>query len=117
MQELLLGSSLPQIEFDDGDGGRAGERSPSALSCIAIERPHHANPRKHQPTAAALRGIDQVLDSNLPALLLLHVFRQLHDVVGGLLQRRELGPAAQAYRLIERGRPRHVRPGVVLEMK
>jgi hypothetical protein len=34
------------------------------------------------------------LDRNLPALLLLHVFRQFHDVIGGVLQRGELGAAA-----------------------
>jgi hypothetical protein len=61
-------------------------------------------------SAAGFRGVDQVLDRDLPAFLLLHVFRQLHDVIGGLLQRREPGSAAQAYRLIERRRPRHFRP-------
>src|SRR6266852_4146135 len=94
-----------------------GLRPPLALSCIAVERPHHPDPRKHQPAAAVLRGIDQVLDRNLPALLPLHVFRQLHDVIGGVLQRGEPAAAAQAYRLIERRRPRHLRSGVVLIVK
>src|SRR5260370_6061880 len=39
------------------------------VSCVAIERPHHPNPRKHQPAAAALRGLDPVLALGLPALL------------------------------------------------
>src|SRR5216684_2258579 len=123
MQELLPGSWGPQIvAYSQQYPGRRrwrwrGLRPPLAPSCVAIERPHHPDPCKHQPAAAGFRGIDQVLDRDLPALLLLHVLRQLHDVVGGMLQRRELAPAAQAYRLIERGRPRHFRPGVVMVVK
>src|SRR3981189_2599567 len=89
----------------------AGIDARSSLPLIAVQGAHHPDPREHQPAAAGLGGVDQVLDRDLPALLLLHIFRQLHDVIGGMLQRHELSPAAQGYRLIERRRPRHLRPG------
>ncbi len=41
-----------------------------------------------------IRGIDQILDRDLPALALLGVFRQLHDVIGGVLQCCELAAGA-----------------------
>ena len=90
---------------------------PHSSSFFSVQRPHHPDPRKHQPAAACLRGVDQVLDRNLPELLLLHIFRQLHDVVGGVLQGRERATPAQAYRRIERRRPRHLRPGDALVAK
>src|SRR6266571_3058060 len=92
-------------------------RPRSARFSIPVQGPHHSDPGKHQPAAAGLSGIDQVPDRDLPELLLLHIFRQLHDVVGGVLQRRELAAAAQEYRLIERRRPRHLRPGSALVVK
>ena len=69
---------------------------------IRIEGAEHCDPREHPPAAAALGGIDQVFDRDLPAFLMLHVFGQFHDVVGGVLQRHELATAAQDDRLVER---------------
>ena len=64
----------------------------SRLWCfsVLIQRPHHADAREHQPASADLSGMDQVLDCDLPARLLLNLMRQLHDVIGGVLQRDEL---------------------------
>jgi hypothetical protein len=58
-------------------------RRPAVFVCF--QRPHHSDPREHQPAAAGLCGIDQILDRHLPALLVLDILRQFHDVVGGLL--------------------------------
>ena len=90
-------------------GDAAGIEPPSPAFSIRVQRSQHSDPGEQQPAATGFRGIYQVLDRDLPALLLLNILRQFHDVVGSLLQRRQPASAAQRYRLIERRRPRHLR--------
>jgi hypothetical protein len=45
------------------------------LPSVRVQRSHHADPREHQPAAASFRGMDQVLDRDLPPHFVLFGFR------------------------------------------
>jgi len=44
---------------------------------------------------------DQAMDRGLPSFMVLPGLRQLHDVVGGVLERDELASARQRDRIVE----------------
>jgi hypothetical protein len=67
---------------------------------VPIERPHHADARMHQEIAAFCSA-DQTRDSSLPFLKVLLSLRQLHDVIGSVLEDYELVPLGQRDRIVE----------------
>jgi hypothetical protein len=72
---------------------------------VAVQRPHDADARQHQPAATDLRGVDQVFDRGLPLLELLFGPRQLLDISGRVFERDELATAWQRDRIVEPARP------------
>jgi hypothetical protein len=56
---------------------------------VAVQRPQQPDPRMHQEVAT-FGGTDQAVDRRLPFRKVLFGLRQLHDVIGGILQRDKL---------------------------
>ena len=104
--EGLPGGRIKNLERISNQGDHPHRRT---LGQTLAALRHHRDPREHQPATADLRGVDQVLDRYLPAFPVLNFFREFHDVIGSVLERRQPATATQRYRIIERRRPRHLR--------
>ena len=71
---------------------------------VPVQGLHHAYAGVHQEVAA-FGGADQAGGRCLPFHEPLLGLRQLHDVVGGVLEGDELATAGQRYRILELSRP------------
>ena len=67
---------------------------------VAIERSQHSDTRVHNEIATFCSA-DQTRDSSLPFLKVLLSLRQLHDVIGSVLEGYELAPLGQRDRIVE----------------
>ena len=70
----------------------------------AVQRPHDADARKRRRSARR-RDQNQRFHGRLPLCILMLGFRQLSDVIAGVLERDEVSAARQRYRIVERSLP------------
>ena len=93
-RQAVMSISADLISVAMATAGTAGINPLRSRHSLFIQSAQYRYPREHQPAGASLGSVDQVLHRDLPSFLLLNIFRQSHDVVGGVLQSLELAAAA-----------------------